>query len=182
MKSFLEIIRPSSGGADSPPLNQTGGVYACSEELRNRWGEQDEEGNSRLELELERIRAGTVGPEEIVDLRGASLLDVELAGVDLRGADLRGADLCGADFSRAVNFQQGCILVDASTEYDAATKFPPGFELLDELTLGPCTPALGSSAIPIPEPGRTWLQATALALLALLAYRRRERSGLARTH
>lgn len=119
MNPFLEIIRPSSGGADSFPPNPASGVYACSEELRNRWGEQDEEGNSRLERVLERIRSGAIDPEEIVDLRGASLLDVELAGVELGGADLRGADLSRADLRGAHLFQadlRGTVLFAANLD------------------------------------------------------------------
>lgn len=80
-------------------------MYACSEELRSRWHEAAQDGASRLEAELDRIRAGNVGPEEIVDLRGASLLDVQLTGANLRGADLRGADLSRADLRGACLFQ-----------------------------------------------------------------------------
>jgi hypothetical protein len=75
--------------------------------------------------------------------------------------DLRGADLRGADFSRARNFQAGCILVDATTLYNLDTKFPDGFALLDTIT--------------IPEPSRGLLQVTALLSLAALLRRRRSR-------
>ncbi len=88
--------------------------------------------------------------------------------------DLRGADLRNADFSRALHFQRGCILVDATTLYDVNTEFPPGFDLLAELTLGAPAPA-GSGGTAIPEPNSFLLRGTALALLGLLAWRRRSR-------
>ena len=85
--------------------------------------------------------------------------------------DLRGADLRGADFSRARNFQAGCILVDATTLYELSTKFPAGFALLDMITI----PEPDSGTITIPEPSRGLLQVTALLSLAALLRRRRSR-------
>jgi hypothetical protein len=84
--------------------------------------------------------------------------------------DLRGADLRGADFSRARNFQAGCIRVDATTLYYRNTKFPAGFALLDTITSQP-----DSGTITIPEPNRGLLQVTALLSLAALLRRRRSR-------
>ena len=87
--------------------------------------------------------------------------------------DLRGADLRGADFSRARNFQAGCILVDATTLYNQNTKFPAGFALLDTITIP--EPDSGTITITIPEPSRGLLQVTALLSLAALLRRRRSR-------
>jgi hypothetical protein len=54
--------------------------------------------------------------------------------------------------------------VDETTTYDLNTKFPPGFDLLTDLS--------------IPEPSRGLLQAAALAALAWLVYFRRQTSAL----
>lgn len=78
--------------------------------------------------------------------------------------DLRGANLSGADFSRARNFQRGCVRMDATTRYDANTRFPAGFDLLGDITL-------------IPEPRSLLLEVSALLSLALLAARRRRQAG-----
>ncbi|MCP5042567.1 MAG: hypothetical protein GY944_16200, partial [bacterium] len=77
--------------------------------------------------------------------------------------DLRGADLSGADFSRAENFHRGCIRVDASTIFDARTRFPTGFDLLGRITM-------------IPEPQVGLLRAAALLAVGWLANRRRRSS------
>ncbi|MFT5444195.1 MAG: hypothetical protein ACI8W3_003250, partial [Myxococcota bacterium] len=86
-----------------------------------------------------------------------------LAGGGSR-VDLRGADLSGADFSRASNFQRGCVRVDSETLYNLDTKFPAGFDLLGSIT--------------IPEPSNGLLEAAALVTLVSLV-RRRRRSALA---
>lgn len=105
------------------------------------------------------------------DLRNASFIETEFAlggetdGDDCELAnggsrvDLRGADLRGADFSRARNFQRGCIRVDGTTLYNHSTKFPTGFDLLNAIT--------------IPEPSRGLLQISALLCVAWLMRVRR---------
>jgi uncharacterized protein YjbI with pentapeptide repeats len=112
----------------------------------------------------------------LANLRGANFRDAEFAdGGETSGSncelptfgkkvDLRGADLSGADFSRAKNFQDGCIRVDETTIYNASTKFPPGFSLLREMS--------------IPEPDRNLLQIAAILVLAALASRRRYTAAL----
>lgn len=116
MKALRALIRPSNGRPESLAHHEDGGMYACSEELRTRWHEQDDQGCSRLEAELARIRDGERGAEVVVDLRGACLVDAQLAGLELAGADLRGADLSRADLRGTRLFQadlQGAVLFQA---------------------------------------------------------------------
>jgi len=112
------------------------------------------------------------------DLQGSDFEDAQFAlgATTLRGecslpaggtpVDLRGADLGGADFSRARHFHRGCILVDSDTRYDGATRFPIGFDLLDEMTED-------GAVVAIPEPRSVVLEVAALLAIALLAARRR---------
>jgi uncharacterized protein YjbI with pentapeptide repeats len=138
---------------------------------------------------------------ENADLSFANLSQANLSGAILRGTDfnntqfalgavsggnnctltlgatpvdLRGADLRNADFSRALNFQRDCILVDANTIYDVDTEFPPGFDLLAELDFFESPPP-GSAGTAIPEPSQLLLRGSALALLGLLVLWRRNR-------
>jgi uncharacterized protein YjbI with pentapeptide repeats len=50
--------------------------------------------------------------------------------------DLRNAKLAGANLRRARHFQKGCILVDSSTTYNDATKFPDdiNLDLIESMT------------------------------------------------
>lgn len=77
--------------------------------------------------------------------------------------DLIGASLVGADFGSALNFYEGCIVVDETTTYDSATTvFPPNFTLASQMTN-------------VPEPRAGLGQAVALATLVVLARARRRR-------
>jgi len=103
-------------------------------------------------------------------LRGASLREARLPGADFASdlgagscpssqpVDLRGADLAAADLSEAIHFDVGCILVDATTNHDPRTRFPPGF---DPVAAG------------LPEPSSTLAQAAALLALSGLIRRAR---------
>lgn len=74
--------------------------------------------------------------------------------------DLRGASLVGTNLGSAVNFQEGCILVDAATTYDdATTVFPAGFTLAGQMT-------------DVPEPAVGLAQIVAIGMIGLLARRR----------
>ena len=116
MNALLALFRPDTGPSAGSVSGAGEGTYACSEELRSRWHGEDEHGQTRLERELERIRTGQLGPEELVDLRGACLVDAQLTGLELAGADLRGADLSRADLRGTRLFQadlRGAVLFEA---------------------------------------------------------------------
>jgi uncharacterized protein YjbI with pentapeptide repeats len=81
-----------------------------------------------------------------------------------RPVDLTGAVLVGADLSGALNFHEGCILVDDTTTYDGVTtKLPPFFTLRSAMT-------------DVPEPGSAAGHAAALAAVASLARAARRRA------
>ena len=85
-----------------------------------------------------------------IDFRGAVLPGLQ--DVDMRGDDLRGARFIPQDVSNSV--------FDATTIYDAATVFPPGFDpVAHGLTF-------------VPEPSTLALLLAALPL-GYLTYRRR---------
>lgn len=107
-----------------------------------------------------------------VDLTLATLLgaDFSLGAVDAGSdctpaagnvpVDLKGATLVNANFSTSLHFLRGCIDVDATTTYSAATLFPPNFgNLIDDMTL-------------VPEPSAP-LQLFCGGLGLLVLYRRR---------
>ena len=121
MKAIRALFRPGNGRHGPVSPGEPGGMYACSEDLRTRWLQKDERGQSRLEAELVRIREGGAASEVIVDLRGACLVDGQLSGLELAGADLRGADLSRADLRGARLFQadlRGAVLFQ--TKLDGA--------------------------------------------------------------
>lgn len=81
-----------------------------------------------------------------------------------RPVDLTGAVLVGADLAGALNFHEGCILVDDTTTYDGATtKLPPAFTLRSTMT-------------DVPEPGAAAGHTAVLAAVAWLARRARRRA------
>jgi uncharacterized protein YjbI with pentapeptide repeats len=94
------------------------------------------------------------------DLRGVDFGNLDVPHTNFSDADFRGANLRGTNFLPAYDSPFEGALFDATTIYDSATVFPPGFDpVAAGLTL-------------VPEPSTFALAALAAPVLLLLKLRR----------
>ncbi len=119
---FDWILRSKRVGRRGEALGEVG-AWACPPELRARWDVDEPDGTHRLEGVLQGLRGHVEGcpprAEELVDLRGADLVDRDLSGLDLSGADLRGADLSRANLEHTRLFRadlRGAVLFQARAD------------------------------------------------------------------
>jgi uncharacterized protein YjbI with pentapeptide repeats len=122
MKVSFDWLKRSKRSNELDAALDEVGAWACSPDLRARWDAEEPDGSSHLDTVLRRLRElaeTSKSSEELVDLRGANLIDRDLSGLDLSSADLRGADLSRANLvhTRLLRADlRGAVLFQARAE------------------------------------------------------------------